>query len=253
MLCRSLAQTLLICSNASSSKTTALTTGRSHALQVSHWRLSTSAIASVAHVEAHGLLLVGCQSSEVRCCMSQHQDASYRTCMLTASSCMLHTQLQLQSALAAAAARPASSNVHKRLQRPSTPTAVRSVELPSARTARLSLFAAFYMLNGCGGVQVSLWTFQGGLVGMFGIHTWNITDRSTWQDPEVSDGTICTSSLSAYCRCQASAAAPAAAPDHSKERSQRRASPGLAALTRLSYRVIRFQAPLLLLLTCSVS
>ena len=50
------------------SKAAVLSTCRSHALQISHWRLSTSAIASVAHVEAHGLLLVGCQSCEVRCC-----------------------------------------------------------------------------------------------------------------------------------------------------------------------------------------
>ena len=41
-------------------------------------------------------------------------------------------------------------------------------------------------------------------MGLFGIHTWNITDCSTWQDPEVSYGAICTSSLSANCCCQVS-------------------------------------------------
>lgn len=33
---------------------------------------------------------------------------------------------------------------------------------------------------------VSLWTLQGGLVGVFGKHTWNLADLATWQDPKVS-------------------------------------------------------------------
>ena len=33
---------------------------------------------------------------------------------------------------------------------------------------------------------VSLWTLQGGLVGVFGKHIWNLADLATWQDPKVS-------------------------------------------------------------------
>lgn len=32
--------------------------------------------------------------------------------------------------------------------------------------------------------KVCLWTWTGGLVGVFGQHEWDISDRSTWQDPE---------------------------------------------------------------------
>ena len=32
---------------------------------------------------------------------------------------------------------------------------------------------------------VSLWSLQGGLVGVLGKHTWTLSDRSTWQDARV--------------------------------------------------------------------
>lgn len=33
---------------------------------------------------------------------------------------------------------------------------------------------------------VSLWSLQGGLVGVMGKHTWTLSDPSTWQDPKAS-------------------------------------------------------------------
>lgn len=38
---------------------------------------------------------------------------------------------------------------------------------------------------------VSLWTLQGGLVGIFGKHTWNLNDMATWQDPKVGIFSVC--------------------------------------------------------------
>lgn len=32
---------------------------------------------------------------------------------------------------------------------------------------------------------VSLWSLQGGLVGVMGKHTWTLSDHSTWQDAKV--------------------------------------------------------------------
>lgn len=32
---------------------------------------------------------------------------------------------------------------------------------------------------------VSLWSLQGGLVGVLGKHTWTLSDKSTWQDARV--------------------------------------------------------------------
>ncbi len=40
---------------------------------------------------------------------------------------------------------------------------------------------------------VSLWSLQGGLVGVLGKHTWNVSDTATWQDAKVC--TCCLSLL----------------------------------------------------------
>lgn len=31
--------------------------------------------------------------------------------------------------------------------------------------------------------KVCLWTWTGGLVGVFGLHEWDLSNQSTWQDP----------------------------------------------------------------------
>ena len=134
----------------------------SPALQVSQWRLSTSAIASVAHVEAHGLLLVGCQSSEVRCCMCSTR---MRPCTLTASSCMLYSRLQSQSALAAATApskqQGAQAAAARHLQDPPQWAASSSPSNDSASQFVRSTFNLFKVVcrSACGRSRGAWWAF----------------------------------------------------------------------------------------------
>ena len=40
------------------------------------------------------------------------------------------------------------------------------------------------LLVGAQDAAIGIWTRQGGLVGLFGQHSWDLEDRRTWQDPE---------------------------------------------------------------------
>ena len=38
--------------------------------------------------------------------------------------------------------------------------------------------------------NVSMWTLNGGLVGIFGTHAWDLHDCSTWQDPDSNERSL---------------------------------------------------------------
>ena len=50
---------------------------------------------------------------------------------------------------------------------------------------------------------VSLWSLQGGLVGVLGKHTWSLSNRATWQDAKVCKHAECVySHLSLHYLCR---------------------------------------------------